>query len=171
MPIGILNISHHLSMKFFKTATLFTGLINSYFAGIGIESNIKPRLRTYQLPKVTLKNTKPPDGKTNNETHDPPTLTGLALFMGFQSLKDFEIYEGAGEFAYYLKRARLLITTAYEKRLHNTNPSGAIFALKGLGWNKEKPEDNKTVKMPTSIEIKITDSGPQTVGNEKDVNM
>lgn len=50
----------------------------------------------------------------------PATLTGLALYLGFNSREQFEQYESKGKFAANLKRARLRIEAIYEKKLHQT---------------------------------------------------
>jgi hypothetical protein len=75
---------------------------------------------------------------------EPPTITGLALYLGFASRQSFYDYEKDGEFSYVIKRARLRIETEYEKRLMGNNPAGAIFALKNFGWSDKQEIDQKT---------------------------
>ena len=70
---------------------------------------------------------------------EPPTITGLALFLGFDSRQSFYDYENNTEFSYTIKRARLRIESEYEKSLSRNSPTGAIFALKNMGW-KDKTE-------------------------------
>lgn len=72
----------------------------------------------------------------NDEATDqePATITGLALFLGFESRQSFYDYEKKSEFSYTIKRARLRIEYEYEKKLHGFNTTGIIFALKNLGW-------------------------------------
>ena len=43
-----------------------------------------------------------------------------------------------------------------------------MFALKNMGWN-EKTENSKPADMPKSIKVKIIESGPRLVSNEKEV--
>ena len=71
------------------------------------------------------------------------TITGLALHLGFSSRQAFEDYEAKGKFADHLKRARLRVMADYEKKLHVTSSTGAIFVLKSMDWNErtEKPAD------------------------------
>ena len=97
---------------------------------------------------------------------EPPTLTGLALFIGFNSREEFEAYEKKPRFAVFLKRARLKIEAEYEKKLPLTSAAGAIFALKSLGWNDEKETANPALK---TLEIKILESGPALSQTEKEV--
>lgn len=75
---------------------------------------------------------------------EPPTITGLALFLGFASRQSFYDYEKDGLFSYAIKRARLKIESQYEKALHYNNPTGAIFALKNFGWSDKLEIDQNT---------------------------
>ncbi len=63
-----------------------------------------------------------------------PTITGLALYLGFASRQSFYDYEKKNGFAYIIKRARLFIECEYEEQLQAGNTIGAIFALKQMGW-------------------------------------
>lgn len=63
-----------------------------------------------------------------------PTISGLCLYIGFDSRNSFYDYEKKEEFKYTVKRARLFIETEYESMLQGQNVTGAIFALKNMGW-------------------------------------
>jgi len=63
-----------------------------------------------------------------------PTITGLALYLGFESRQSFYDYEKRERFSYTIKRARTFIERVYEQLLQIGNPAGAIFALKNFGW-------------------------------------
>lgn len=66
---------------------------------------------------------------------EPTTITGLALYLGFESRQSIYDYEKSGQFSYIVKRARMRVECEYEKRLSTTQaPAGAIFALKNMGW-------------------------------------
>ena len=68
----------------------------------------------------------------------PITLTGCLLHMGIYSratLEDYASYEGFSE---PVKRLRSLVAQAYEERLHGNSPTGAIFALKNMGWSDKQ---------------------------------
>jgi hypothetical protein len=69
-----------------------------------------------------------------NLTHYCPTITGLAIFLGFGSRYTFYEYEKKPEFTYTIKKARTMIEAYYERLLHGANATGAIFALKQFGW-------------------------------------
>lgn len=70
------------------------------------------------------------------ENKDRPTITGLALFLGFCSRQSFYDYEAKPEFSYTVKRARLTIENEYEKRIGEG--AGYIFALKNFGWTDKQ---------------------------------
>lgn len=63
-----------------------------------------------------------------------PTITGLAIHMGFNSRQSIYNYEGKAEFLDTIKKARAFIEQHYEELLQTGNTVGAIFALKNFGW-------------------------------------
>ena len=63
------------------------------------------------------------------------TITGLCVSLGFASRQSFYDYEKNEEFSYIIKRARLFIESDYEALLQNGQCTGAIFALKNMGWS------------------------------------
>ena len=71
-----------------------------------------------------------------------PTLTGLALYLGFCDRRSMYEYENKPEFTHTIKKARSRMEIVYEQLLQYGN-SGAIFALKNLGW-KDKQEIEQT---------------------------
>lgn len=79
-----------------------------------------------------------------------PTITGLALFLGFCDRCSFYEYERKSEFTHTIKKARLKIENEYEKQLYSDKCSGAIFALKNLGW-KDKTEQEITNTTPQIV--------------------
>ena len=74
---------------------------------------------------------------------ESPTITGLALHLGFCSRQSFYDYEKNDIHSYTIKRARLRVEESYEKRMHGNSNAGAIFALKNFGW-KDKNETAHT---------------------------
>jgi hypothetical protein len=89
------------------------------------------------------------------ENNSKATITGLALFLGFESRQSFYKYELDGEFSYTIKKARLRIESIYEQNLHSGNPTGSIFALKNFGWSdKQEIEHNINIPLLPSIVIK-----------------
>lgn len=65
---------------------------------------------------------------------EPPTVTGLTLYLGFCERNSLDEYEKKQEFSHIIKRARYRVEHGYEKRLHGDKNTGAIFALKNMGW-------------------------------------
>lgn len=76
---------------------------------------------------------------------DSPTITGLCLFLGFESRQSFYDYGNRSEFSYTIKRARLRIEHNYEKVGNFAkNPAFQVFALKNLGWSDKQEIDHTT---------------------------
>jgi len=148
MPIGISIINH---MKYFKSAQKLDELIGQYFDAI------IPVDETEEI-------------KTSKKTaRDFPTISGLALHLGFSSTQEMEDYELRGKYAEKIKRARLRVMADYEKKLHVTSSTGAIFALKSMGWN-DRPEA-KSVEGAATVRLKveIIQTGPPLATAENEV--
>jgi hypothetical protein len=73
------------------------------------------------------------------EEKEPPTWTGLALHLGFESRQSLQDYKEKEGFSYPIKKALARIEDTYEKALFNKNAAGPIFALKNFNW-KDKQE-------------------------------
>ena len=82
-----------------------------------------------------------------------PTICGLCYFLGFESRQSFYDYEENQEFSYTIKRARLFIEKEYEQLLHGPACTGAIFALKNMGWlDKTSQEITGSFIQKTTLE-------------------
>jgi len=146
------------------TANELTNLIDQYFI------YIKGKYRMTKTPPK-----KEGDKPTRTETWDREpefaTISGLALFLGFSSRQVFDDCMRRGKYSDILKRGCLRVEAFYESRLHQHSTSGAIFALKSMGWNEKhesKSTDETTLK---TLSIKIIESGPKPVSSEKEVMM
>ncbi len=97
------------------------------------------------------------DEYIKGDDKDKLTITGLCLHCGFESRQSFYAYEQKEKFSYTIKRSRLFIENAYEKRLQDRNPTGSIFALKNLGWTDKQEIDHTTkgdkIELPFNIII------------------
>jgi hypothetical protein len=67
------------------------------------------------------------------------TITGLAMYLGFCDRQSLYDYEKRDEFSCIIKEARLAVENSYELSLRTVSVTGAIFALKNMGW-KDKTE-------------------------------
>lgn len=65
----------------------------------------------------------------------PPTINGLALFLGFADKSSLYDYRDRKEFFHPIKRALTLIEKNHEEGLFSKSPTGHIFALKNSGWS------------------------------------
>jgi hypothetical protein len=84
------------------------------------------------------------------------TITGLALALGFESRQSFYDNEKRDGFSYIIKKCRMIVENAYELALSGGYPTGAIFALKNMGW-KDKTEVESNVNITNEV-FKIGDT-------------
>jgi hypothetical protein len=96
-----------------------------------------------------------------DEQNEKPTITGLALFLGFESRQSVYDYAKKKEFSYIIKRAQLIIQNWYEIHLTDRNVTGVIFALKNMGWSDKYEFDNSSsdgTMSPNKIDLsKLSD--------------
>jgi len=74
------------------------------------------------------------------ENKKRPTISGLALYLGFADKSTLYEYRDREEFSYPIKTSILMIENALEEKLTESNVAGVIFALKNMGW-KDKIEN------------------------------
>ena len=85
------------------------------------------------------------------------TITGLCLYLGFESRQSFYDYEKKPEYSYIIKNARLHIENGYELSLRSASVTGAIFALKNMGWkDKTETEHSGEMAITTITGMQIT---------------
>lgn len=84
-----------------------------------------------------------------DEENDPITITGLALALDTtrETLCD---YEEKDAYSDTIKKAKLRVQHAYEKRLVKRGNGGDIFALKNFGW-KDKSEVDNTLNIKSAL--------------------
>ncbi len=96
---------------------------------------------------------------------DHITITGLALFLGFNSRQSLINYEERPEYMDTVKKAKLFIENSYENGLlGGKNPIGFIFALKNFGWAdrqeiKHEGIPDKEITQVEIIRVNREDSG------------
>lgn len=102
----------------FKTPEELENKIDDYFNnGVRVKEYIIGRVPNQTTVKIPV-----------------PTITGLCYYLGFASRQSFYDYEKNTNYSYTIKRARLFIEQEYEEQLQHGNTTGAIFALKNMGW-------------------------------------
>jgi hypothetical protein len=73
------------------------------------------------------------------------TITGLCLFLGFESRQSFYDYEKREGFSYIIKRARMRVENHYEITAQTAKtPTFQIFALKNMGWSDKQEIDHSS---------------------------
>lgn len=115
-----------------------------------------PKGNKYALGLTT--NGRPPVFESNEELEDKcisyfnhceendvkATITGLALYLGFESRQSIYDYKENKVFSYTIKRACLAVENSYEL---NGTPMD-IFALKNMGWeDKQKTEHSGEINI------------------------
>jgi hypothetical protein len=148
----------------FASVNELDDLIAQYFTYIEGEYHLEPK-----EAKSTKATADPIEQKVWDREPEPATIAGLVHYLGFSSRRAFEDHEAKGKYADQLKRARLRIMANYEKKLYATSSSGAIFALKSMGWD-ERPETKPTDEAATNVfKIKIVQAGPKLASSEQEV--
>ena len=128
----------------FKSAQDIEKKIEEYYSFIQGE---------FEMKEVSSPLTGEPElKKVYSKEPETPSITGLALYLGFESRQSIYDYEKNGEFSYTIKRAKLKIESHYEQHLLTKVSTGAIFALKNFGWtDKQEIENNVNI---SNISIK-----------------
>ena len=142
----------------FKNPRELLQLIDAYFLYIKGEYKLKPAKDNAEMPT----------GKIWIREPEPPTFCNLALYLGFNSMEDFKSYEKRATYSKPLQYARLRIEAAYEQLLFE-KPTGAIFALKSMGWTDKRETNSSVAETNKTLKVEITTSGPNPAGNEKEV--
>jgi hypothetical protein len=92
------------------------------------------------------------------------TITGLALFLGFESRQSLFDYGKREEYSYIIKRAKLKVENGYEMDLRSDKPTGSIFALKNMGWHETAKTDITTNgKDLNSLPIIVNSKGEEPI--------
>ncbi len=80
----------------------------------------------------------------NCETNkEKATITGLALFLGFESRQSIHDYKDKEVFSYVIKRAMLAVENSYE----TSGSAFDIFALKNMGWKDQQEVRNTNMNI------------------------
>ena len=133
----------------------------SYLTKDEIEEEIRLRAHAlYETPhqlqvKITeyiKKFENPSDGDK------PPTITGMALHLGFCSRQSFYDYEKRGGFSYIIKAARSFMEQKHEENLFNPACTGSIFWLKNAEWSdKQEIDSNVSMIGEPTINLNLSD--------------
>lgn len=105
---------------------------------VGADSGRPP---TFETPAEFA--TKASEYFTANERNSW-TITGLVLHLGFSDRQSLYDYQKKEEFSGIVKHCRTMVEMAYEHKLSTSNVTGAIFALKNMGWKDRTEMDIRT---------------------------
>jgi hypothetical protein len=121
-----------------------------------------PAPKGNQFAKGITTNGRPPKFETAQELLDcvvsyfedcekeeiKATITGLTLWLGFESRSSLDDYVKRSEdYSYIIKRAKLAVENSYEL----SGGTIDIFALKNMGWSDKQEFDHTTGGQPFQI--------------------
>lgn len=81
---------------------------------------------------------------------DEIAITGLALFLWFTSRQALINYQEKEEFVDTIKRAKMRVELAYEKRLIARGNGWDVFALKNFDWTDKQELDTRNLNIETT---------------------
>ncbi|MCP4393144.1 MAG: hypothetical protein GY804_02590 [Alphaproteobacteria bacterium] len=88
---------------------------------------------------------------------NPPTVAGIAHFLGYASRQSLYDLKNCDKFSYIIKKALLFIESYHEKKLSMGQCVGSIFWLKNHNW-RDKQELEHSGGVTTTIDYsKLTD--------------
>ncbi len=80
----------------------------------------------------------------NNKYLEPPTVTGLALYLNFCDKSTLYDYKEIDQFSHSIKKGLSKIEQYHEISVaYGDKCTGNIFALKNMGWKDRVEVDNK----------------------------
>jgi len=151
-----------MNQSYLASEASLTSRINDYFIFIEGEYHLENKSGKESKDQPT------PTQKIWDREPQPATFTDLALYLGFTSLQAFDTYTASGKYSETLKWGRLRIEASYERKLHAQSATGAIFALKNMGWN-ERTESKPQTEAPKTVTVTVLETGPRPAGSEKEV--
>ena len=152
-----------MNYPYLMSESSLTNRINDYFTFIEGEYHLEDKTGAGGASQPS------PAKKIWDREPQPATFAGLALHLGFNSLQAFDAYIENGKYNEALKFGRLQVEASYERKLHAQSATGAIFALKNMGWNERSEAKPQTADSPKTVpvEVFVTDGWPAQ--SEKDV--
>ena len=150
--------------KRFASNKELDALITQYFEYIKGESHIETK-----TVKALKSSSQQVEELIWDRHPEPPTFYGLALFLGFSGLDEFESCKAKGKYAFNLRRGHSLVQFEYEKRLHTHYSGGAVFALKSSGWYDCRTNKGSGDDLAEPLQVNIIHSGPGLAYSEKEV--
>ncbi|HVW14939.1 MAG TPA: hypothetical protein VHB54_13980 [Mucilaginibacter sp.] len=151
--------------KLFDSAIKLNELVDQYFEYV--KGEYQPAT---EQPKPGKAKSKSTVEKICVREPEPPTLAGLILYLGFNSREEFETCAAAGRYHGPLNRAKLRIEAIFEQSLHG-HSGGAIYALKCMGHMVSPDQTEKQTADGPILKVEVTQSGPNTAANEKEVQL
>lgn len=101
----------------------------------------------------------------------PPTVTGLALALGFTSRRDLINYQGKKEFCNTITRAKARCEAYAEARLYDkSGTNGAQFSLRcNFGWTDATEKDKEEQDLRIAALKEKTGQGERDLSQFEDI--
>lgn len=101
----------------------------------------------------------------------PPTVTGLALALGFTGRKQLLDYQGRKEFCNTIARAKARCEAYAEARLYDRNgANGAQFSLRcNFGWSDASEQDRKEQDLRIAVLKEKTGQGERDLSQFEEI--
>lgn len=80
-----------------------------------------------------------------------PSVTGLALFLGFSSRQGLYDYRNNKEYSCIIKRALMVVESHYEEKCNFQGATGSIFVLKNMGWKDQHDVNSTNTNLNTDL--------------------
>lgn len=132
----------------FKSAKALTEACEEYFVFIEGECHFEKKEVIDEEGNAKLR-----EVQVWDRYPEPATITGLALYLGFADRQSLTDYKEKEEFSCIIKRAKFRVEHEYEKALARDKPTGAIFALKNMGWNDKLDVTSDGEKLSSTVTI------------------
>lgn len=128
-----------------------------------LENKIDEYFETCQDKIVYDEEGNPAIDKNGNPVmiQNPPTVSGLAIFLGFADRRSLYDYKNREKFSHTIKKAITRIENYAEQHLYQGKATGAIFWLKNHGW-VDKQESDVNVKIKQALVEFVDGQGEST---------
>lgn len=144
----------------YKNVEQLRDKIEKYFASITTKEVYLEDEKEYDPYGNNVMTTKREKTNVDHSTGEPaPTLTGLALFLGFADRRSLADYEKTSpEYSHVIRAAKSIIERYHEIRVATSEKAqGSIFVLQNMGWSTKAEIKDTTERPPQVFKIGNTE--------------
>lgn len=81
-----------------------------------------------------------------------PSVNGLAIYLGFSGKQGLYDNRSKPEFSFLIKKAISIVELHYEESLNSKSCTGAIFALKNMGWKDKQEIESTNINLNSELD-------------------